>query len=165
MVAGCYTGQRPRFSAAKALQVWEALEFFEVPQSLRPQGHVTKMYIEAKHRELRQTAQRLMDDVSPSLPACMLPDATGTATATAYLCRSEAGRLCLKCETQLGMDVHNQWEDFPLMGGVCADPWLCEMLRHVAEGHGFKAHISTEAGVGTQLQLQMDVEGTKVEEV
>ena len=44
------------------------------------------MYIEAKHRELQQTAQQLMDDVGPSLPACVIPDAAGLATST--VCRA-----------------------------------------------------------------------------
>ena len=79
----------------------------------------------------------------------MLPDAAGVATGSVYLCKSENGGLCLKCETQLGMDVDNGLHNFPLYRGVCADPWLCSMLKRVAEGHGFTACSSSEAGVGT----------------
>ena len=135
-MAGCYTGKHLNFPIARTAAVVSALDFFEIPQAIRPKGVVAKAALQQKHDTLLETACQLMDSIRPDLSDHMVVNTAGIAEAHLYLCKpTNKGNLYLKFYDAPG-PAQDEYDGYAFGSeAVEAEPWLETLLRRVAIGH------------------------------
>lgn len=162
VVAGCYSGKHLRFPMARTSAVLTALDFFDIPQAIRPKGLVVRAALKRKHDSMMQTASQLIDSIRPVLAEHMVPDNSGTAKAEMYIVKPEEGNMYLKV-MESASPCASEFDDAPVLENFyMADPWLTTLLKSTAEGHGFQAKTKNEIGIGTRLEISLVIPDTKL---
>lgn len=162
VVAGCYTGKHLRFPMARTSAVLTALDFFDIPEAIRPKGVVVRAALKRKHDSMMQTASQLIDSIRPVLADHTVPDNSGNAKAEMYIVKPEKGNMYLKL-TERPSPCASDFDDAPLLENFhTADPWLATLLKSTAEGHGFQATYENDFGIGTRLDISLVVPDTEL---
>lgn len=164
---------RPKFNATQSPAVLRGLDFFKIPQEIRPAGLVLQAQLQEKYTGTLQQATQLIEAAQTDIVRAMTPDDNGMATTKLFLCRSEGKELHLEVldppseaqgfEEYLSMFQYLQPNDI-----IEADSWLSNLLKRAAEGCGFKAslkRVRTERGdptFCTCLNLSLEISEANV---
>ena len=151
------------------------LDFFKIPPELRPTGLVVQARVREKYNSIFQQATQLIEAVETDIVNSLRPDDTGVAASTLYVCRPQGKEICLKVWDPLSSSQTEYWEEFyPTEEApedvIVADPWFSNLLKHAAEGCGFRASVKRvrtewQPGYCTCLNISVRVPGATFQAV
>lgn len=168
MVRGCYSGAWPKFNATRSLAVLRGLDFFKVPQELRPPGLVFQAHLREKHHSLQQQARQLIEAAETDIISSMIPDDTGVATSKLYFYGDTSESLSLRAWAVIAPGQPDYDLSSDNYGAVELDPWFSNVIKHAAEGCGFKTVVKRvrsadwDGSFCTCLSLSLDIPGAKI---
>lgn len=148
-------------------QFCSGLDFFKIPQELRPNGLVIQAQLRERHHGLLQQARQLIEAVETDIIKSMVPNDSGVATSKLhFLYRGEG--LYLQVETVFapGQPEH----ELDLWDALELDPWFSNVFKRAAEGCGFKTLVERvqngwDDSFCTCLSLSLEIPGATTSSV